>query len=1069
MTNPNICPTCGKPLPPDAPMGVCPNCLLAPTGQNADVQAFEPPTPEELAAKFPQLQILELIGRGGMGAVYKARQPELDRVVALKILPPSIGEDPAFAERFAREARALAKLSHSNIVTLFEFGNVDGLYFFLMEFVDGVNLRQAMNAGRFTPKEALAIVPPVCEALQYAHENGVVHRDIKPENLLLDKNGRVKIADFGVARIVGQPAAAPAAETVAPLGTPRYMAPEQNEDPAHADHRVDIYAMGVVLYELLTGETPKESVIPPSKRVEVDVRIDEIVLRALEAKPAMRYPTALDFRTEIEACTTVVTPPAVRQLPAEARFSRLAIWGAIWAAVFFVFALPSFFIVSVRIEGQPEGRPLVGELFRYVVIAAALVGMAAPIGTTLLGWIAVSQIRRAPSRIYGLGLALFDGILFPLLTLNIIFISTFIVVLRNTFRGHADEPILIGILLLIIAMIALNILLVRAIWRMVNGRPAGKLLLWTGLGAAGLLLFVFLFGPILHASLHTHGASPHAPLEQGAKLEQPTQQSQDPDVNPNSSGESADPQLPEPNPPAEHSGQKPGIEVFHWSGVDPEQPARFWAVDHDGGQNLWTIQSEDVIYEPPILSGNRVFLSDGSGAVTCVEVRTGDVKWKRQLEAGGVMQLELAGEILMAVSGYLPYALNAETGEILWISDPIWPSPIGVRDGIVYALTSKEIRALEVKTGAAEWTKPIDFEDGEVPQDLLVTDDQILIQIISRTDDEARPRQFGLAALSRRDGELFWRFEGDPEPLYSMTPEPGVANGIAVANGRAIFNTFGGNVYALKIDSGELIWRQDFGMPAVRRPEIRGDQVRVLAQGNSYFFFDLATGEPLAQNEREADESAAAWELDPEIFKAMKAQLRDPDLRVARMHDSEWNGGVHLRGAQAKAEKYYLAYLERSESSAERCRIFSQLGVLFCTNYHREFGEEPDYPKARMYFAKALQEEPARIGKSTINARLGAITPDMSDEEIFARRMENYRWLSSWTEESARANWLPLDYQIGREDHYFPSFLRLLENLKSSHVANLTEGANDDRLNRVIQELPGTPAAAAAREKLDSR
>ena len=165
---------------------------------------LHPPSVAELAPLFPQLEILELLGRGGMGAVYKARQPAIDRIVALKILPPGIGQDPAFAERFTREARALAKLNHPGIVTLYEFGHTpDGLYYFLMEFVDGVNLRQLHGEQARAAREALAIVPQICDALQFAHDQGIVHRDIKPENILLDRRGRVKVADFGLAKLMG--------------------------------------------------------------------------------------------------------------------------------------------------------------------------------------------------------------------------------------------------------------------------------------------------------------------------------------------------------------------------------------------------------------------------------------------------------------------------------------------------------------------------------------------------------------------------------------------------------------------------------------------------------------------------------------------------------------------------------------------------------------------------------------------------------------------------------------------------------------------------------------------------
>src|SRR5262245_44791434 len=159
MPDANKCPQCGTPLSPGALSGLCPACLLQ---QGAETEGqgnpFDPPAIPELAPSFPQLEILEFIGRGGMGAVYKARQKELDRIVALKVLPPTIGQDAAFAERFTREARALARLSHPGIVTLFEFGRTEGgLFFFLMEFVDGVNLRQLLGAGRVAPREALAI------------------------------------------------------------------------------------------------------------------------------------------------------------------------------------------------------------------------------------------------------------------------------------------------------------------------------------------------------------------------------------------------------------------------------------------------------------------------------------------------------------------------------------------------------------------------------------------------------------------------------------------------------------------------------------------------------------------------------------------------------------------------------------------------------------------------------------------------------------------------------------------------------------------------------------------------
>ena len=295
----------------------------------------EPLSPAALAPHFPQLEILECLGRGGMGVVYKARQKALNRFVALKILAPERSTDPGFAERFTAEARTLASLNHPNIVTIHDFGESGGFYHLVMEYVDGVNLRQAMTAGRFTPEQALAIVPPVCEALQYAHDHGVVHRDIKPENLLLDQQGRVKVADFGIAKLLGSataggpgttaadtvPVNAPPGGAVGPdtlgasaAGTPQYMAPEQRAR-GPVDHRADIYSLGVVLYELLTGETPKTSLEAPSRKIQIDVRLDEVVLRALAVAPELRFPTATEFRTRVEALTAPATPVPVQAPP----------------------------------------------------------------------------------------------------------------------------------------------------------------------------------------------------------------------------------------------------------------------------------------------------------------------------------------------------------------------------------------------------------------------------------------------------------------------------------------------------------------------------------------------------------------------------------------------------------------------------------------------------------------------------------------------------------------------------------------------------------------------------------
>ena len=189
-----------------------------------------------------------------------------------------------------------------------------------MEYVDGVNLRQALQAGSIHPQEALAIVPQICEALQFAHDEGVVHRDIKPENILIDKRGRVKIADFGLAKLLGQETAGHGlTATQQVMGTLQYMAPEQMEGAKEVDHRADIFSLGVVFYELLTGELPVGRFAPPSQKVQVDVRLDEVVLRALENEPARRYQHASEVKTAIEQVSVPrPTPPAEpRSVPGE--------------------------------------------------------------------------------------------------------------------------------------------------------------------------------------------------------------------------------------------------------------------------------------------------------------------------------------------------------------------------------------------------------------------------------------------------------------------------------------------------------------------------------------------------------------------------------------------------------------------------------------------------------------------------------------------------------------------------------------------------------------------------------
>jgi serine/threonine protein kinase len=338
------CPKCTLELPGDAPEGLCPSCLFKQALEDSDLDGsanesspspapiFVPPAPVDLARYFPQLEILELLGQGGMGAVYKARQTKLDRLIAIKVLPPEVARDPAFAERFMREARSLARLNHPNIVTIYDFGETSGLFYFSMEYVDGSNARQLIHNGNLPQAQALPIVSQVCDALRYAHDEGVVHRDIKPENILLDSRGRVKIADFGLAKLVGlTPTFLTLTGAHEVMGTLYYMAPEQTRRAHQVDHRADLYSLGVVCYEMLTGELPLGRFAAPSQKAAVDARLDAVVLKALAREPEQRYQDAGDLKREIDAIAAG-SPPVPSVVPVRANAASCA---QLWPSVRF--------------------------------------------------------------------------------------------------------------------------------------------------------------------------------------------------------------------------------------------------------------------------------------------------------------------------------------------------------------------------------------------------------------------------------------------------------------------------------------------------------------------------------------------------------------------------------------------------------------------------------------------------------------------------------------------------------------------------------------------------------------
>ncbi len=262
-------------------------------------------------------ELMESLGRGGMGAVFRARQVKLDRQVAIKVLLPPPGEVEGWSERFQREAQALARLVHPGIVSVHDFGQVEDLAWIVMELVDGADLRQMLEEGRLPQAEALAIVPALCEALQYAHDQGVVHRDIKPENVLFDRFGGVKLVDFGLAKLSGDDGALQLTRTDQAMGTLRYMAPEQLERPREVDHRADLFSLGVIFYEMLTGHVPAGVVEPPSRVAGVDAGIDDVVLSALEREPGRRPQSAADIERQLKGVRDGEGARVARETPVD--------------------------------------------------------------------------------------------------------------------------------------------------------------------------------------------------------------------------------------------------------------------------------------------------------------------------------------------------------------------------------------------------------------------------------------------------------------------------------------------------------------------------------------------------------------------------------------------------------------------------------------------------------------------------------------------------------------------------------------------------------------------------------
>jgi serine/threonine protein kinase len=341
--------------------------VSAPTprsGGSAGARGWNPPSVEELQKALPQYEISAFIARGGMGAVYKGMQKTLKRPVAIKVLPPEIDDgDLQFAARFKHEAQAMAQLSHPNIVAVFDAGETpDGLLYFVMEFIEGTDVAQLIaSEGQLDPLRAIQITTSVCEALAFAHEEGIIHRDIKPSNIMLDKRGRVKVADFGLAKTVNLEHSLQTQSNMA-LGTPDFIAPEALIPGMKVDQRADIYAVGVMLYQMLTGHIPRGRFELPSGVVpRVDKGFDPIVDKAMQTDREKRYSSATEMKRDVESVVmmkdgSVGTPVRSTQSGGEVAKNREAGRSArapllLAAAAVVVLGLGAFFITR-----EPTGQ-----------------------------------------------------------------------------------------------------------------------------------------------------------------------------------------------------------------------------------------------------------------------------------------------------------------------------------------------------------------------------------------------------------------------------------------------------------------------------------------------------------------------------------------------------------------------------------------------------------------------------------------------------------------------------------------------------------------------------------------
>ena len=445
----SVCPQCEQEIAPHAALGLCPRCVLQCAATEilpTHPEAHREPQDHSLQAigrYFESLEILEPLGEGGMGQVFKARQTNLDRSIALKILSPNLASQTDFRARFAQEARILAKLQHPNIVTLYEAGAAGPMTYLLMEYVDGHNLREELAEKSLSAADALALAIQLCGPLQQAHERGIFHRDIKPENILITREGTVKIADFGIAKLVLDDRASPSLETqdTVGMGSPRYMAPEQFQSARNVDQRADIYSLGVVLFEALTGDLPGDSIEPPSQSRGVHPEVDLILKKCLAHQPNDRYATVTELREALESTQT-----QHKALPSTI-ISQVASRAALSTGASLVLAPIATAYFLMMLERNRLNAVRDSTLALVFSIELILVALPAFYGT-FFGWRVLGELRGRMGKKPGLDSAFVAGLSWPLI-LTVVLTGGAIWSIADAFHSSPPLPFLMTVSLVL--------------------------------------------------------------------------------------------------------------------------------------------------------------------------------------------------------------------------------------------------------------------------------------------------------------------------------------------------------------------------------------------------------------------------------------------------------------------------------------------------------------------------------------------------------------------------------------------------------------------------------------------